>query len=144
MILVVSVYAVSKSPQPIAATVRTRCTCFGTMKAWRGIDQARIASSGSPASSCCPSAAAARALPSDPVTWLWHSAKMLREHRGHGHVGARIGGTEAHALEALAQGIHPPQSCGRGVAPQEARSATCDFTAHDGWPADSGEVEPTW
>src|SRR5690349_12530112 len=56
-------------------------------------------------------------VPSDPVTRLWHSATMLREHRGDGHVaalvGARIGGTEAHVLSALDMGIHPPESFGR-------------------------------
>jgi hypothetical protein len=56
-------------------------------------------------------------VPSDPVTRLWHSATMLREHRGDGHVaallGARIGGTEAHVLSALDSGIHPAESFGR-------------------------------
>lgn len=56
-------------------------------------------------------------VPTDPVTRLWHSATMLREHRGDGHVAAllaaRIGGTEAHVLSALDQGIHPPESFGR-------------------------------
>lgn len=56
-------------------------------------------------------------VPTDPVTRLWHSATMLREHRGDGHVaallGARIGGTEAHVLSALEMGIHPPTSFGR-------------------------------
>lgn len=56
-------------------------------------------------------------LPGDPVARLWHSATMLREHRGDGHVaalvGARIGGTEAHVLSALEMGIHPPESFGR-------------------------------
>ncbi|MEV6008745.1 MarR family transcriptional regulator [Streptomyces sp. NPDC051976] len=56
-------------------------------------------------------------VPGDPVTRLWHCANMLREHRADGHVaalvGARIGGTEAHVLDALAQGIHPPESFGR-------------------------------
>jgi hypothetical protein len=56
-------------------------------------------------------------VPSDPVARLWHSATMLREHRGHGHVAAlvcaRIGGTEAHVLHALGVGIHPPESFGR-------------------------------
>jgi hypothetical protein len=56
-------------------------------------------------------------VPSDPVTRLWHSATMLREHRGDGHVaalvGTRIGGTEAHVLSALDMGIHPPESFGR-------------------------------
>ncbi|MFF0013140.1 MarR family transcriptional regulator [Streptomyces sp. NPDC005374] len=57
------------------------------------------------------------AVPSDPVARLWHSATVLREHRGDGHiaalVGARIGGTEAHILTALELGIHPPESFGR-------------------------------
>ena len=56
-------------------------------------------------------------VPGDPVARLWHSATMLREHRGDGHVaalvGARIGGTEAHVLSALEMGIHPPESFGR-------------------------------
>jgi len=57
------------------------------------------------------------AVPSDPVARLWHSATMLREHRGDGHiaalVGARIGGTQAHVLSALEMGIHPAESFGR-------------------------------
>ncbi|MFI1510278.1 MarR family transcriptional regulator [Streptomyces sp. NPDC020597] len=57
------------------------------------------------------------AVPSDPVARLWHSATMLREHRGDGHiaalVGERVGGTEAHVLSALDMGIHPPESFGR-------------------------------
>ena len=56
-------------------------------------------------------------VPGDPVARLWHSATMLREHRGDGHVaalvGARIGGTESHVLAALDMGIHPPESFGR-------------------------------
>ncbi len=56
-------------------------------------------------------------VPSDPVTRLWHSATMLREHRCDGHiaalVGAGIGGTESHVLSALDLGIHPPESFGR-------------------------------
>jgi hypothetical protein len=56
-------------------------------------------------------------VPEEPVARLWHAATMLREHRGDGHVAAlvseRIGGTEAHVLSALDQGIHPPESFGR-------------------------------
>lgn len=56
-------------------------------------------------------------VPTDPVARLWHSATMLREHRADGHIaaliGAGIGGTEAHVLSALTQGIHPPESFGR-------------------------------
>jgi hypothetical protein len=71
------------------------------------------------------------AVPSDPVARLWHSANMLREHRGDGHiaalVGACIGGTEAHVLSALAQGIHPPESFGRiHHLPKERLAAVMD------------------
>ncbi|MFH8342873.1 MarR family transcriptional regulator [Streptomyces sp. AM6-12] len=70
-------------------------------------------------------------VPSDPVARLWHSATMLREHRGDGHiaalVGARIGGTEAHVLSALEQGIHPPESFGRiQHLPKERLAAVLD------------------
>ncbi|WP_234317406.1 SCO6745 family protein [Streptomyces sp. NRRL WC-3744] len=70
-------------------------------------------------------------IPSDPVARLWHSATMLREHRGDGHitalVGARIGGTEAHVLSALDQGIHPPESFGRiHHLPKERLAAVMD------------------
>ncbi|MEU4235695.1 MarR family transcriptional regulator [Actinoplanes sp. NPDC026619] len=58
-----------------------------------------------------------RTVPSDPIARLWHSATMLREHRGDGHiaalVGAGIGGTEAHVISALAMGIYPAESFGR-------------------------------
>ncbi|OPG09072.1 hypothetical protein B1R27_07560 [Streptomyces sp. GKU 895] len=71
------------------------------------------------------------AVPSDPVARLWHSATMLREHRGDGHiaalVGAGIGGTEAHVLSALDMGIHPPQSFGRiHHLPKERLAAVMD------------------
>ena len=56
-------------------------------------------------------------LPEDPVALLWHAATMLREHRGDGHVAALvaegIGGTEAHVLHALSEGIFPAESFGR-------------------------------
>jgi hypothetical protein len=71
------------------------------------------------------------AVPSDPVARLWHCATMLREHRADGHVaalvGARIGGTEAHVLSALAMGIHPPESFGRiHHLPKERLAAVMD------------------
>jgi hypothetical protein len=62
--------------------------------------------------------AALRALPvpDEPVARLWHAATLLREHRGDGHnaalVTAGIGGTEAHVLHALAQGM-PAEKFGR-------------------------------
>lgn len=49
------------------------------------------------------------AVPDDPIGRLWHAANMLREHRGDGHIAAllahRIGGTEAHVLLAVDQGM---------------------------------------
>jgi hypothetical protein len=88
-------------------------------------------------------------VPSDPVTRLWHSATMLREHRGDGHVaalvGARIGGTEAHVLAALDMGIHPPESFGRiHHLPKERLAAVMDglrergLVDTDGWFTDAG------
>ncbi|MFE2379143.1 MarR family transcriptional regulator [Streptomyces sp. NPDC059398] len=70
-------------------------------------------------------------VPDDPVARLWHSATMLREHRCDGHVaalvGARVGGTEAHILDALARGIHPPESFGRvHHLPKERLAAVMD------------------
>lgn len=62
--------------------------------------------------------AALRALPvpAEPVARLWHAATLLREHRGDGHVaalvGEGIGGTEAHVLHALSEGI-PADKFGR-------------------------------
>ena len=57
------------------------------------------------------------AVPEEPVARLWHAANMLREHRADGHIAAlvceRIGGTEAHVLNALDSGIHPAESFGR-------------------------------
>ncbi|QYN26253.1 MarR family transcriptional regulator [Amycolatopsis sp. DSM 110486] len=66
-------------------------------------------------------------VPTDPVARLWHSATMLREHRGDGHIAALlaagIGGTEAHVLSALDMGIHPPESFGRVQHLPKARLA---------------------
>jgi hypothetical protein len=56
-------------------------------------------------------------MPSEPVARLWHAANMLREHRGDGHIAAlvseRIGGIEAHVLNALDNGIYPAETFGR-------------------------------
>ena len=63
--------------------------------------------------------AALRALPipDEPVAKLWHSANMLREHRGDGHVVAlmaeQIDRTECHVLLALDSGVHPAETFGR-------------------------------
>jgi hypothetical protein len=59
-----------------------------------------------------------RALPAptEPVARLWHAATLLREHRGDGHIAAlvteSIGGTEAHVLHALWEGM-PAEKFGR-------------------------------
>ena len=59
-----------------------------------------------------------RALPcpGDPIGRLWHAATLVREHRGDGHnlalVTEGIGGTQAHALHALADGM-PAEKFGR-------------------------------
>ena len=59
-----------------------------------------------------------RALPcpEEPVARLWPAATVLREHRGDGHnpalVTEGIGGTEAHALHALSEGM-PAEKFGR-------------------------------
>ena len=88
-------------------------------------------------------------VPTDPVTRLWHSATMLREHRGDGHVAALltagIGGTEAHVLSALEYGIHPPESFGRiHHLPKEQLAEVMDglrkrgLVDADGWFTDAG------
>ena len=51
-------------------------------------------------------------LPEEPVARLFHSASLLREHRGDGHIAALmaegIGGLEAHVLSAIDMGIPAP------------------------------------
>lgn len=55
-------------------------------------------------------------VPEEPVARLWHAATLLREHRGDGHIAALvtegIGGTEAHVLHALSEGM-PAEKYGR-------------------------------
>lgn len=55
-------------------------------------------------------------VPEEPVARLWHAATLLREHRGDGHIAALvtegIGGTEAHVLHALSEGL-PAEKFGR-------------------------------
>ncbi len=56
-------------------------------------------------------------VPEEPVARLWHTANMLREHRGDGHIAALVsegvGGLEAHVLSALDMGVYPAESFGR-------------------------------
>jgi hypothetical protein len=55
-------------------------------------------------------------VPGEPVARLWHSANLLREHRGDGHIAALvaegIGGLESHALYAVSLGM-PAEKFGR-------------------------------
>ena len=55
-------------------------------------------------------------VPQEPVARLWYAGNLLREHRGDGHVAALvangIGGTEAHVLHALSDGM-PAEKFGR-------------------------------
>ena len=55
-------------------------------------------------------------VPAEPVARLWHGANLLREHRGDSHVAALmtvgVGGTEAHVLHALSEGM-PAEQFGR-------------------------------
>jgi len=55
-------------------------------------------------------------VPAEPLARLWHAATLVREHRGDGHVAAlvccRIGGTEAHVLHTLSEGV-PAERFGR-------------------------------
>ena len=89
--------------------------------------------------------AAVRALPvpTEPVARLWHGANLLREHRGDGHVAALvtlgIGGTEAHVLHALSDGM-PAEQFGRVAhLPRPQLAAVVDgmrargLVGADGW-----------
>jgi hypothetical protein len=82
-------------------------------------------------------------LPTEPLARLWHGANLLREHRGDGHVAALltvgIGGTEAHVLHALSEGM-PAEKFGRvSHLPQAQLAAVVDgmrargLIGADGW-----------
>jgi hypothetical protein len=87
-------------------------------------------------------------VPEEPVARLWHAATMLREHRGDGHIAAlvaeSIGGTEAHVLHALSEGI-PAQKFGRvHHLPPAALASVVDrmrvrgLIESSGWLSDAG------
>jgi hypothetical protein len=87
-------------------------------------------------------------LPTEPVARLWHGANLLREHRGDGHVAALltmgVGGTEAHVLHALSEGM-PAEKFGRvSHLPQAQLSAVIDgmrargLIGADGWLTNAG------
>lgn len=82
-------------------------------------------------------------LPTEPVARLWHGANLLREHRGDGHIAALvsmgIGGTEAHVLHALSEGM-PAEKFGRvshlpraQLAEVVAGMRTRGLVGADGW-----------
>jgi hypothetical protein len=90
----------------------------------------------------------ALAVPEEPVARLWHAATLLREHRGDGHIAALvtegIGGTEAHVLHALAEGM-PAEKFGRVHHLPAAQLATVvegmrarGLIGADGWLSDAG------
>ena len=81
--------------------------------------------------------------PEQPLARLWYAGNLLREHRGDGHVVALvangIGGTEAHVLLALSEGM-PAEKFGRvSHLPQAQLAAVIDgmrargLIGADGW-----------
>ena len=89
-------------------------------------------------------------LPTEPVARLWHGANLLREHRGDGHVAALlangVGGTEAHVLHALSEGM-PAEEFGRvSHLPPTQLEAVVDrmraggLIGADGWLTQSGRA----
>ena len=82
-------------------------------------------------------------VPTEPVARLWHGANLLREHRGDGHVAALltegVGGTEAHVLHALSEGM-PAEKFGRVAHLPKAQLAAvvdrmraCGLIGADSW-----------
>ena len=82
-------------------------------------------------------------VPEQPPARLWYAANLLREHRGDGHIVALvangIGGTEAHVLLALSQGL-PAEKFGRvSHLPRAQLAAVVDgmrdrgLIGADGW-----------
>jgi len=88
-------------------------------------------------------------VPTEPVARLWHGANLLREHRGDGHVTALltagIGGTEAHVLHALSEGM-PAEQFGRvSHLPRAQLAAVVEgmrqrgLVGTDGWLSAAGQ-----
>jgi hypothetical protein len=89
-------------------------------------------------------------VPDEPVARLWHAATLLREHRGDGHnaalAAAGIGGTQAHVLHALSEGI-PAHKFGRvHHLPADRLARVVDGMRADGlidasgWLSDTGRA----
>ena len=81
-------------------------------------------------------------VPEEPVARLWHAATLLREHRGDGHnaalVAEGIGGTQAHVLHALSEGM-PAEKFGRvHHLPAKQLAAVVDGMRARGLIEDSG------
>lgn len=87
-------------------------------------------------------------VPTEPLARLWHGANLLREHRGDGHVAALvsvgIGGTEAHVLHALYEGMPAAQFGRVGHLPAGQLAAVVDgmrtrgLVGDDGWLSAAG------
>jgi hypothetical protein len=85
-------------------------------------------------------------LPEEPIARLWHAANLLREHRGDGHnvalVANGIGGTEAHVLLALSDGM-PAEEFGRvSHLPEAQLAAVIDGMRARGLIGDDGWLSP--
>ena len=83
-------------------------------------------------------------VPGDPVTRLWHSANMLREHRGDGHVAALVSAlvspVQSHLLK-IAAGEAPEQSLQQGRAwSQDAWTSARTDLIDRGWLAADGAL----
>lgn len=87
-------------------------------------------------------------VPTEPVARLWHGANLLREHRGDGHVAALVaagvGGTEAHVLHALFEGMPAAQFGRVSHLPRAQLAAVVEgmqvrgLVGADGWLTDAG------
>jgi hypothetical protein len=121
----------------------------------RAADLATKASTGAPAEGRT-MYAALRALPvpEEPMARLWHAATLLREHRGDGHVAALvvagIGGTEAHVLHALSEGIRAEKFGRVHHLPAARLAAVVDgmrargLIDASGWLSNAGRETKAW
>jgi hypothetical protein len=121
---------------------------LGDLAASGGIARAAdlaVKAATSPRTEGRPLYAALRTLPApeQPLARLWYAGNLLREHRGDGHtvalVANGIGGTEAHVLLALSEGM-PAEKFGRvSHLPRAQLAAVVDgmrdrgLIGADGW-----------
>jgi hypothetical protein len=121
---------------------------LGDLAASPGIARAAdlaVKAATSPRTEGRPLYAALRTLPApeQPLARLWYAGNLLREHRGDGHtvalVANGIGGTEAHVLLALSEGM-PAEKFGRvSHLPRAQLAAVVDgmrdrgLIGADGW-----------